>query len=143
MDAALANLATTAGTTLVKALATDGWEAARRAITALWRRHHPQDAELIEAGLESARTQLVTAPAQDAVEIAQDLTAAWLANLRALLRTAPEAADALREVLSRDLEPLIGEAGVRSRGDVVQKARADHGSITVQVGGDADIGKIR
>lgn len=58
-------LANTAGTTVVALLATDAWSTAKSAVDTVWRRFHPERAEVVEAELVDTRADLVAASEED------------------------------------------------------------------------------
>ncbi|WP_329277175.1 hypothetical protein [Streptomyces sp. NBC_00691] len=62
MDAELAVLAGTAGTTLVTLLTTEAWQRVSDGVASLWRRAEPERAEAISTELEVTRADLL-APA--------------------------------------------------------------------------------
>ena len=67
MDAEVALLAQSAGTTLVALMATDAWHRARDGITQLWRRTQPERAETVAAELEAGREEVPPpSPSHDA-----------------------------------------------------------------------------
>jgi hypothetical protein len=134
MDAQLAYLATNSATALIQAITTDGWEAAKRGLAGLWRRWHPGKVTLIEAQVDDARERLTTASPEDIAEITRVLAATWSGNLSALLRTAPDAADDLQELVARNF--IVVESNSQRIGDVTQEAHVDHGGISMQAGGN-------
>ncbi|KJS60501.1 hypothetical protein [Streptomyces rubellomurinus] len=116
MDPELAALASSAATALVGRLAADGWDQARQAVVALWRRRHPErpeEAEVVEAQLVEAREELLAAGAAGEAgdgRVGQELTVEWRTRLRDLLRADPALAVELRRVLA-ELEGRDGESG--------------------------------
>lgn len=114
MEAELVTLASSAATTVVGLLATDGWEQAKRAVVALWRRARPEEAETVEAELVEARTEILTARRAGDGRTEDDLTAEWRIRLRRMLAADPALASDLRELLG-DLGPLTPEAGRPNR----------------------------
>ncbi|KJS56183.1 hypothetical protein VM98_08380 [Streptomyces rubellomurinus subsp. indigoferus] len=113
MDPELAALASSAATALVGRLAADGWDQARQAVVALWRRRHPErpeEAEVVEAQLVEAREELLAAGEAGDGRVGQELTVEWRTRLRDLLRADPALAVELRRVLA-ELEGRDGESG--------------------------------
>jgi hypothetical protein len=55
----IADLARTAGTTMVALMATQTWESAREGVVALWRRFQPDRAEAVGGELEATREDLL------------------------------------------------------------------------------------
>ncbi|MFJ9211574.1 hypothetical protein CU044_4285 [Streptomyces sp. L-9-10] len=103
MDHELMALASTAATTVVSQLATDGWEQVKRAVAALWRRSDPDDpeqAEAVERELAESRAELLAALIAGDEQAERILTAQWSGRLRGLLAASPALADALRQVLA-------------------------------------------
>jgi hypothetical protein len=101
VDPELGALASTAASTVVKALATTAWEQATKAVGALWKRAHPDRAETVEAEMTEAHEQLMTARDTDDDQIEADLVAAWRSRLRGLLATDPSLAGDLRRLMDR------------------------------------------
>jgi len=110
MDAELAALAGTAGSTVVTLLATDAWGKTKTAVGALWRRVHPQRAEVVEAELVEARTELLAARAAGNGQAEQALVGEWQSRIRRLLASDPNVATELREVMAL-LDPAGAQAG--------------------------------
>jgi hypothetical protein len=134
VDPELTALASTAATTVVKALATTAWEQATKALGALWRRTHPGRAETIEAELAEAHDQLVTAHATGDDEVEADLSAAWRSRIRALLATDPSLAEDLR-LLVNGLGTATVESSRQHVGRVDMRAEvSDHGRAYLALG---------
>jgi hypothetical protein len=146
MEPALVELAVSAASTLVNAVTTESYEAAKKAVLRLWRRHAPAHAEMIEETLETTRAEVVGASEAEAAQTAQDLNAEWLAFFRTLLRSHPDAADDVRQVV-QELTPLIASNSAQNARDIKQVARVE-GGISIQAGntvnstiGNVTIGK--
>jgi hypothetical protein len=135
MDPLLAELASTAGTTLAKAIATEGWQSAKDAVARLWARHAANQGPLIEANLDAAREDVDESSAQNVEQTEKTLATVWEANFKTLLRSHPEAAEDLRLVLERDLTPLIAQSTVQNI-RVDQTATVGTGGFSFQVGGN-------
>jgi hypothetical protein len=134
VDPELTALASTAATTVVKALATTAWEQATKALGALWRRAHPDRAKTVEAELAEAHDQLVAARDTGDDQVEADLSAAWRSRLRGLLATDPSLAEDLRRILNG-----LGSATVEGRRQQVGRvdmraAVADHGKAYQALG---------
>ncbi|MBO1420497.1 hypothetical protein [Streptomyces sp. FH025] len=130
MDPELAALASSAATALVGRLAADGWDQARQAVVALWRRRHPErseEAEVVEAQLVETRETLLAAGESDGGQVEQELTVEWRTRLRDLLRADPSLAVELRRILAEldGGEPESGSGGrqVTMRGTASDQAR--------------------
>ncbi len=138
MDAELVALASSTATTVVGLMATDGWEQAKRAGAALWRRSRPGEAETVEAELGEARAQLLTArqAGDGGAEVEVDLTAEWRSRLRRLLAADPALERDLRELLD-ELRPLTPEAGPAGR--VEMHGTASDNARLYMSGGDMHI----
>ena len=104
MEAELAALAATTGTTLVGLLATDTWNSVRQGMVLLWRRARPDRAEDVGAELDAAREELLAAQEDSdlrtAAETRDGIRAEWQGRVRRLLYAHPELADDLRALLA-------------------------------------------
>ncbi|MEU0213998.1 hypothetical protein ABZ281_02370 [Streptomyces sp. NPDC006265] len=103
MDAEVALLAQSAGTTLVALMATDAWHRARDGITQLWRRTQPERAETVAAELEAGREDVLAAAADDQQTL-EELRLQWQGAVRRLLVARPAAVAELRALLDQ-LDP--------------------------------------
>ncbi|MDX2563625.1 hypothetical protein PV371_28810 [Streptomyces sp. TX20-6-3] len=133
MDAELAVLAGTAGTTLVTLLTTEAWQRVSDGITSLWRRAEPARAEAISAELDIARTDLLAARDSGDLEVGSELGAEWQGRIRRLLVTHPEEAAALRRLID-ELQPLTPDVP-----SVTQHATASGHARVYQAGRDQHI----
>lgn len=104
MDAEVALLAQSAGTTLVALMATDAWHRARDGITQLWRRTQPERAETVAAELEAGREDVLAAAAADDQQTLEELRLQWQGAVRRLLVARPDAVAELRALLDQ-LDP--------------------------------------
>ena len=104
MGPEIAELARTAGTTMVTLMAGQAWESARDGVVALWQRFQPARAEAIGGELEATREDLLLARESDDTDTEAELTAEWQARVRRLLLAQPEVADELRRILA-ELNP--------------------------------------
>jgi hypothetical protein len=131
----IADLARTAGTTMVALMATQTWESAREGVVALWRRFQPDRAEAVGGELEATREDLLVAQRSGDTETEAELTAEWQARVRRLLVARPEVADELRRILA-ELSPALPEerpatairlrAEASGNGRVYQAGRDQH-----------------
>jgi hypothetical protein len=142
MDAALAELAVTAGNTLVRAIAEQGWTSAKKAVLALWHRHAPAQAEPIGADLDTARAELAAVAEVEAADVMKDLADEWAARFSALLRRHPEAAEDVRRVVDQELAPLITQTSTQNARDINQTTHAETGGIAIAAGNNVTIGKL-
>lgn len=140
MDPELGTLASTAASTVVKALATTAWEQTTKAIGALWGRVHPDRVETVEAEMTEAREQLVLARDAGDEQAEADLVAALRSRLQGLLATDPSLAEDLQGLVQRLDSATAGGRRVEI-GRVEMRAEAsDHGRV-YQALGDQHIGK--
>lgn len=134
MEPELAALASTAGTTVVTLLATEGWERARDGIVALWRRVRPDRAETVAAELAAGREDLLAARSDGDAAAEGELRAEWEGRVRRLLREQPAVADELRRLLD-ELAPDDGTSAPA----VAQHATASGSARIYQAGRDQHI----
>jgi hypothetical protein len=128
-----------AGTALVGAMATDAWEQARAGMVALWRRVHPDNADVVEAELAEVRTEVLTAREADDADTEQALVGSWQVRLQQLLRADPALAGELRRVLDEELTPVL-TAGEQTRiGSIMMTATASGQGRVYQAGRDQHI----
>ncbi|WP_455362479.1 hypothetical protein [Streptomyces sp. SYSU K21746] len=134
MDPQIADLARTAGTTMVSLMATHAWESARGGMVALWRRFQPGRADGIGDELDATRDDVLLARESGDEESEAELAAEWQGRLRRLLAAQPEVAVELRRILD-ELAPARPEerpAGIQLRaeasgsGRVYQAGRDQH-----------------
>jgi len=100
LNEALAALAGAAGSGLVSAMVTDGWQQVRTRAARLLGRGDAQDEERQEARLERARREVVQAPEGQAEEVRRRQGEAWRTRFADLLEDAPEAEGPLRELVA-------------------------------------------
>lgn len=125
LNAELGELAAGAAAAVVTAMATEGWEAVRHQITALFRSLGRSRAKTAEHLLEHHDTHVRTATEPDAARRA--LLGSWTLELAELLRDAPEAADRLRALTTEPvnrLTPAQREANLHQVG-----VAHDHGRV--------------
>ncbi len=124
------------GTALVGAMATDVWQRARASVVALWRRVHPQHADIVEADLEGLRGQVLDARQTGRMDTEQALTGVWQGRLQQLLLDEPAVAAELRRVLDDTLIPALPSAEQARIGTLIMTG-SSHGSSTFnQVAGN-------
>ncbi|MGW6016139.1 hypothetical protein [Streptomyces sp. NPDC055210] len=124
-----------AGTALVGAMATDGWEQIREAVLALWRRARPERAEAVSAQLEELRNQVLDARRQGDPDTEEALIGAWQIHLQQLLRQDPALTAELRRVLNQRLTPALNRDGQARVQSIVQNATVS-GGVSIQAGRD-------
>lgn len=132
MDAEVALLAQSAGTTLVALMATDAWQHVRDGITRLWRRTQPERADTVAAELEAGREDVLAAIATDDQETLDELRLQWQGSVRRLLVARPAAVEELRALLDQ-LDPdgsaarqITQHATASGQGRVYQAGRDQH-----------------
>lgn len=99
MIESLAALAATASTTLVGAMATDAWQAARTGILRVLHRESDGEPAVLAAQLESEAALVLASDDADAAR--QSLLPGWRLRLEQFLRDNPDAAEAMREWTER------------------------------------------
>ncbi|MEU1570489.1 hypothetical protein ABZ519_04820 [Streptomyces collinus] len=126
MGPEIAELARTAGTTMVTLMAGQAWESAREGLVSLWQRFQPDRAEAVGGELEATRDDLLLAQRTGDADTESELTAEWQARVRRLLVARPEVADELRRILE-ELSPQPAQAPsvveVRLRAEVSGSGR--------------------
>ncbi|MER5360074.1 hypothetical protein [Streptomyces sp. NPDC002785] len=99
MESELAALASLAASTVISAMATAGWEAAQRAMGELWRRVHPERADMVVAELGEARAEVLVAWRNGDEGAERELVGEWQARLRRLLVANPELVPELQRLI--------------------------------------------
>ncbi|WP_030609944.1 hypothetical protein [Streptomyces fulvoviolaceus] len=136
MGPEIAELARTAGTTMVTLMATQAWESTRDGMVALWQRFQPARAEAVGSELEATREDLLLAREAGDADTETELTAEWQARVRRLLLAQPEVADELRRILA-ELSPEFPER--RPSVEVRLRAEASGSGRVYQAGRDQHI----
>jgi hypothetical protein len=136
MGPEIADLARTAGTTMVTLMAGQAWESARDGMVALWQRFQPARAEAVGSELEATREDLLLARETGDADTEAELTAEWQARVRRLLLTQPEVADELRRILA-EVSPALPEQ--RPSVDVRLRAEVSGSGRVYQAGRDQHI----
>jgi len=127
----LSSLASTAATTVVQLLTTDGWERLKSALGPFWGRSRPGGEATLDTQLNDSHAE-VTAAGDDAEQVRAELTAEWRGRLRRLLAADPAIAAELRRVLDEELSPALRDLkaanpdtpDIRMRADVSGRGRA-------------------
>lgn len=115
-----------AGTALIGAMATDGWQQARDAAVGLWRRVHPERIPAVEAELEEVRGEVLAARQAGDQEAEDALAGEWRRRLVRLVAADPGAGAEIGRMLDQVWKPLLGED---------ERARVQHISIQATVSG--------
>ncbi|MEU4462630.1 hypothetical protein AB0G20_02720 [Streptomyces sp. NPDC024017] len=136
MGPEIAELARTAGTTMVTLMAGQAWESAREGLVSLWQRFQPDRAEAVSGELEATREDLLLAQRTGDADTESELTAEWQARVRRLLVARPEVADELRRILA-ELSPQSAEA--QSSVEVRLRAEVSGSGRVYQAGRDQHI----
>ncbi|MFG2406118.1 hypothetical protein ACGFR8_17615 [Streptomyces brevispora] len=133
MDAEIALLAGTAGTTIATLLATDTWNGVRNGVVGLWRRVRPDHEEQVGAQLDTSRRDLLGAQSSGDGEAEREIAAEWQGRIRRLLVAHPELVAELRSLLI-ELDP-----GTAATPTVTQHATASGSSRVYQAGRDLNV----
>jgi hypothetical protein len=133
VEVELTALAVAVGSKVVALLATDAWEATKAAVGSVWRRVHPERAEVVEAELVEARAEVVAARTAGDEQGEQALAGEWQGRLRRLFAADPDAADELRRMLD-ELAGQLPEADRVQVGKIEMSATASGHGRTYQVG---------
>jgi hypothetical protein len=137
MDPGIADLARTAGATMVTLMTTQAWETARDGLVGFWRRIQPDRAEAVGSDLEVARDDLLLARQSGDPDTEAELTAEWQGRMRRLLLARPEVAEELRRVLA-ELSPESADRQ-RAAADVRLSAEVSGSGRVYQAGHDQHI----
>jgi hypothetical protein len=127
----LAVLAATAGTALVNAMVTDGWQGIRKRFARLLGRGNDQEVEAAAARLEKSRAMLSGFSGADLERAQAEQAVVWRTRLGDLLEDHPEVQGELRSLVAEVQAQVIGSAGsVRQQVtgfDQAQQAVQGHG----------------
>ncbi len=99
-----------AGTALVGAMVTDGWQQTRTAVVAWWRKVHPRRADAVGAELDAARARVLAARERGDEDTEQALAGTWRLRLQELLDQDPAAGPGLARLLEEHLAPALPAA---------------------------------
>ncbi|MFJ4480242.1 hypothetical protein [Streptomyces xanthochromogenes] len=127
----VAALAMTGATTVVAAMATDGWSTARVRMAGLFRRADDVQRASLEGQLDGHAA--LVASSDDAEAVRQDLVPVWRLQLAALLRQHPDAAEEL-QLLVREIQEQLPspQQGWQQRQTNIAR---DHGQVFASLGG--------
>ncbi|MFD4659866.1 hypothetical protein ACFWP2_30035 [Kitasatospora sp. NPDC058444] len=128
-----------AGSALVSAMATDGWQQTRAAVVEWWRRRRPDRADEVGSELETVRAQVLAAREQGDEDTEQALAGSWRLQLQQLLREDPALADELQRLLDEHLAPAPSEGDRAQHRPIVMRAEARDNSRVYQAGRDQHI----
>jgi hypothetical protein len=127
-----------AGTALIGAIVTDTWQKVREAMTGLWRRVHPQQADGIGTELEEVRQQILQARRDGDADIVKALEQAWQVKLQQLLRADPAMEVELQLVLDQVLLPALTPAEQARVGNIIMMGSSHDSSTFTQIGNQAN-----
>ncbi|MFD0579543.1 ATP-binding protein [Dactylosporangium darangshiense] len=125
----LAALATAGATTVVGAMATDAWNAAKNGIVGLFGRAGLREQQVVETQLERHARQVASAVDMDATR--RRLAAAWEVELESLLASDPDIVEELRTLITSIQDQL--PQGQRTW--VQTNIARDHGHVFAVQGG--------
>ncbi|MGI5170211.1 hypothetical protein ACQEU3_38245 [Spirillospora sp. CA-253888] len=128
-----------AGTAVVSAMATSGWQQASKGVAALWKRSRPDQADQVSAELEEVRSEVLEARGQGDDEAERALAGAWQSRFQRMLRTDPELIGDLERLLDEQLLPALDRDRRDRIRSIVQNATADRGSTVYQAGGSITV----
>ncbi|MEU4825113.1 hypothetical protein AB0H37_24845 [Actinomadura sp. NPDC023710] len=128
-----------AGTALVTAVATDGWQQARSGAVALWRRAHPERVAAVEAELEEVRGEVLAARQAGEAGVEEGLAAEWQRKLARLVTADPEIAAEIQRVLDKVWKPLLPADELVRVQNITQNATASGHGRVYQAGRDQTI----
>lgn len=128
-----------AGTAVVGAMATDGWQTARGALVAWWRRVRPEQADEVDSALAEARPQILAARESDNAVAEEVLVSDWQVRLQRLLLAEPRLADELRRLLDEEITPVLPAPEQARAGSVAMTATASKKGRVYMAGRDQHI----
>jgi hypothetical protein len=137
----VAALTASAGTALVQAMVTDGWEGMRNKVARLFGRGEADPT--IERRLDAAREQLAAAPPGELMQVQTTLANQWQTRFDDLLADHPDAQADLAALVD-ELNVVTSASGhsVTAAGNV--NVAADHGGVAAGViHGDVRTGPTR
>ncbi|WP_066376582.1 hypothetical protein [Herbidospora mongoliensis] len=97
-------------TALVGAMATDAWQQSRTAVVAWWRKVRPEQADAVQAELETTQTQVLAARERADSDTEQALAGVWRLRLQHLLNEDPDIGPQLQHLLDEHLTPALPAA---------------------------------
>lgn len=138
VDAEFAALTSTAATTLVQLLTTAVWERATSAVVGLWRRVHPERAQVVEAELEDSRAAMLVARQVGDEQAERALVAEWQNRLRRLVAADAGVVEELAGVVA-ELRSVLTDADMTPGATISMRATAFGSSRVNQAGRDLHI----
>jgi hypothetical protein len=137
MNSDLSSLASTAATTIVQLLTTEGWERLKSALSPTFRGSRPGAEAALNAQLDDSHAELIAA-GEDLDQVQEELTAEWRGRVRRLLAADPAIAVELRRLLDEELGPALSEA-YPDRPNISMSAVASGKGRVYQAGRDITI----
>ncbi|MET9494222.1 hypothetical protein [Streptomyces sp. NPDC006552] len=122
----------TGATTVVAAMATDGWSTARARMAGLF--HRADDVQQAAVAAQLDGHAALVANSDDAEAVRQDLVPVWRLQLAALLRQHPDAAEEI-QLLVREIQEQLPSAQQVWQQRQTNIAR-DHGKVFAALGGN-------
>jgi hypothetical protein len=129
MESDLATLTSAAAVTLVRLMATDGWDRVKSAVVSLWRRVHPEGAAAVDAELSAACHEVLAARRAQDEQAELDLVGEWRSRLRQLVASDPQLQEDLHRLIE-EFRPAVAEVEAARIGSVTMQAKATgHGQV--------------
>jgi hypothetical protein len=100
VDSELMTLASTASTTLVALMATDGWERFKAAFAGLWQRAHPESAAAVAADLDDTQRAVEVARGAGNGQSEAVLAVEWQGRLMRLMSADPSKAAEIQRLVA-------------------------------------------
>lgn len=127
-----------AGTALIEAIVSDTWQKVREAVTGLWRRVHPHEADGIGTELDQLREEILHARREGDTDTERALQGAWQVKLQQLLRADPALGVELQRVLDQVLMPALPPAEQARIGHIIMTGSSHDSSTFTQIGNQAN-----
>ncbi|MFG2197105.1 hypothetical protein [Streptomyces sp. NPDC048639] len=128
-----------AGSALVSAMATDGWQQARSAVLDWWRRRHGEDTEDIATDLDLLRARILTAREEADDDTENALYGTWSLRFQRILEHDPALASELQRLLDHELLPVLPHHEQARTQTTVMSAQARDNARVFMAGRDQHI----
>jgi predicted secreted protein len=119
-------------------MATDGWDQVKTAFVALWRRVHPERAEMVAAELTEARLEVLSARQARDGQAESELVGEWRSRLQRLVAADQQLEQELRRLVE-EFRPSLAEAQAIGTSSVRMRAKASGRSRVNQAGRDQTV----
>jgi hypothetical protein len=126
------------GLALVGAMATDSWQQAKDAVTGLWHRVRPQQADGIGTELDTLREEILHSRSLGGADAEHAMQGTWQAKLQQLLRDDPALACELERILDQVLTPAL-TTGEQTRIATIITGTAGGNAHLNQTGGGLEV----